>query len=301
MAPDMEVLWFFVIALLLVTYLIRDGADLGSGTIYLFVCRNEADRRSVRLATGPVWNGNEVWLLLAAVALYYAFPSAFASSGLRISAATVFGLLILRGIACGRTRMDFVYGFAGVLLAFALGTAIGFVIPGVPQWFPYLCGACSLAVLTLHSAVWMALHSTGELQSRCRQLASGVWWAVLPTYAALALSALTIQPQVLDELTAHSTSGATLSVFAVVALAGLIGTRLCLSVGFDLGAFASASCLIAGVLASVAASQVPHLLSHDLPASSAGISAIWWLPAFLVAAGYNITMRRLVRQKLATN
>jgi cytochrome d ubiquinol oxidase subunit II len=295
----MEVLWFCVIALLLVTYLIRDGADLGSGTIYLFLCRNEADRRSVRLTTGPAWNGREVWLVLAAGALYYAFPSAYSSPGLCISASTVFGLLILRGIAGARSGMDFVYGSTGVLLAFALGTAIGFVFPGVPQWFPYLCGACSLAVLTLHSAVWMALHSTGELQSRCRHLAAGVWWAVVPTYAALTLAALTIQPQVLDDLMAHSTSSATISIFAVVALAGLIGTRLCLSVGFDLGAFASASCLIAGVLASIAASQVPHLLTHDLGASSAGNSAIWWLPAFLIAAGYNVTMRRLVRHKIA--
>jgi cytochrome d ubiquinol oxidase subunit II len=297
----MEVLWFFVIALLLATYLIRDGADLGSGTIYLFFCRNEADRRLVRVATGPVWNGNEVWLLLAAVALYYAFPAAYASPGFRISAATVLGLLILRGIASGRSRMGLIYGSGGVLLAIALGVAIGFVIPGVPQWFPYLCGACSLAVLTLHSAVWMALHSTGELQSQCRHLASGVWWAVLPIYAALALAALTIHPQVLEDLTAHSTSGATLSVFAVIALAGLIGTRLCLSVGFDLGAFASASCLIAGVLASLAASLMPHLLTQDFAASSAGLSAIWCVPAFFVAAGYNATMRRLLRQKLATH
>ena len=293
----MEVLWLCVIAVLLVLFAIRDGADLGSGVLYL-MARTENDRRSVRAAAGPSWNGNEVWLLLAAAALYYAFPSTYASRGFCYSLAAVFSLLILRGVA-GRSTLRFFYGLATLICAFCFGTAVGFLIPDAPRWFPYLCGLCSLAVLTLDSAAWIALHSTGDLQQQCRRLASGVWWTVVPAYAALVLVAITSQPHLVDDIMLHSTGAGTISIFAVIALAGLIGTRLCLSVGFDLGTFASASCLIAGVLSSLAASQVPQLLNHDFPAAAPGASAIWWLPAFALAVGYNLTMSRRVRQKIA--
>ncbi|HEY3835629.1 MAG TPA: cytochrome d ubiquinol oxidase subunit II [Bryobacteraceae bacterium] len=293
----MEVLWFCVIALLLVMFAIRDGADLGSGILYL-MARSDSDRRIIQAAAGPAWNGNEVWLLLAAAALYYAFPSAYTSRGLCYSLAAVFSLLILRAITSGLPNRIF-YGVATLLSAVSFGAAIGFVIPDAPRWFPYLCGLCSLAVLTLDSAAWIALHSTGNLQRQCRQVASGVWWAVVPAYAVLVLAALTSQPHLVDDLMLHSRSASSISIFAVIALAGLIGTRLCLSVGFDLGTFASASCLIAGVLSSLAASQVPQLLNRDLPTSAPGLSAIWWLPAFAIAIGYNLTMSRRIRQKIA--
>src|SRR5262249_54235043 len=145
----------------------------------------------------------------------------------------------------------------------ALGAAVGFVIRDVPassgsasaMWVPLVCGVCGLAVLTLQSAAWVASKSTEELQQRCRRLASRSWWAVLVCYAAVTGLSFAAQPHIVENLLSHTWIG----VFAVMALAGLMGTRLSLSVGYDLGAFAGASCVIAGLLASVAAGQFPYL------------------------------------------
>jgi cytochrome bd ubiquinol oxidase subunit II len=185
---------------------------------------------------------------------------------------------------------------------------VGWVIRSVPSvsgsgvhyekglnWLPVLCGACGLASLTLQSAAWMALKTTGELQQRCRRLASRVWWALLVCYAGVTLVSFVVQPHILENLSEHSW----ICALAVMALAGLIGARLCLTVGFDLGVFASACGVIAGLLASAAAGQFPYLLSLGLTVYNSGsarygatIGAIWWLPAFALAAGYNVDTHR---------
>ncbi len=177
-----------------------------------------------------------------------------------------------------------------ILLALSLGTAVGVVIRGALDWFAILCGVFALAVLTLQSAAWMTLKSTGGLQRRCRRLAEGIWWAVVLCYAGVTAASLAAEPHMLDRLLAHSTDGTSICALSVIALAGLIGTRLCLGVCFDLGAFASASCLIAGLLTTVAAGQFPYLLTHNLTVYNAGssasglnVSALWWIPAFALA------------------
>lgn len=157
-------------------------------------------------------------------------------------------------------------------------------------WFPLLCGVCALAVLTLQSAAWMALNSTGDLQSRCRRLAAGAWWAVVLSYAAVTAVGLAHVP---ESLLIHSPQGTVVAGFAVLALAGLIGTRLCLSVGFDLGTFAGASCTLAGMLASACGgSSTPFVIGptgHN--------SAILWIPALALAAGFNVWMHRRLSRK----
>jgi len=124
--------------------------------------------------------------------------------------------------------------------------------------------------------------------------------------AAITGSGIAVQPRVLENLLAHSS----ISLLVVVSLAGLIATRLCLTVNFDLGAFAGASCVIAGFLASVASGQFPDLLqplntyafsAHTAATSPHGmaISAMWWIPAFLLAAGYNLRTHGLFRSHAA--
>jgi cytochrome d ubiquinol oxidase subunit II len=314
----MEALWFCVVAVMLAIYAVLDGFNLGAGIIHLFLARGDSERRSMLAAASPFWDGNEVWLLLTGGALYCAFPAIFASRGFYLGAIVLLWLLVLRGIGMvlrGRIRnpngqrvLGTALAIASVLLTVSLGAAIGYLVGtvarasgGVPDWLPALSALCGLAVLTLQSAAWIALKSNGELQSRCRRLASGVWWIVLLCYAAVTAASLTSQPHILESLLANSW----ICAFAVVALAGLIGTRLCLSIGFDLGVFASASCVIVGLLASVAASQFPYLVARNLTAYNAttapqgvSASALWWIAAFLIAVGYNIVHHRSSRNRL---
>ena len=97
----METFWFIVVALVLAVYIVLDGFDFGTGIIYLFVARTEMERRLTLRAIGPVWNGNEVWLLAGGGLLFFAFPKAYASgfSGFYLALILVLWLLMLRGLA----------------------------------------------------------------------------------------------------------------------------------------------------------------------------------------------------------
>src|SRR5574339_458830 len=97
----METVWFCIVAFMLTAYVVLDGFDLGAGIIYLVAGRTDTDRRAILRAIGPVWDGNEVWLLAAGGTLYFAFPQLYASSfsGFYLPLMIVLWLLILRGIA----------------------------------------------------------------------------------------------------------------------------------------------------------------------------------------------------------
>jgi cytochrome bd-type quinol oxidase subunit 2 len=139
------------------------------------------------------------------------------------------------------------------LLKVGFGAAVGCVIRGVPPTvgsrilFAALCGGVSLAVLTLLSAAWTAMKSEGELQLRSRDRASRAWWAVLFCLGIVTAATFAVQPDLLDRLQSDSL----VPVFAVFVLAGLMGARLCMKVGFDLGTFAGTSCTLAGLLVTV--------------------------------------------------
>src|ERR1700757_1354529 len=140
----MGVLWFSIVALMLVAYVILDGFDLGVGIMYLFVAETEQERQLALRAIGPVWDGNEVWLLAAGGTLFFAFPLLYASafSGFYLPLMMVLWLLMLRGIGIElRAHMensvwqgffDFVFCGSSILLTIFFGAALGNVVRGVP-------------------------------------------------------------------------------------------------------------------------------------------------------------------------
>ncbi|MGA8507529.1 MAG: cytochrome d ubiquinol oxidase subunit II, partial [Candidatus Sulfotelmatobacter sp.] len=97
----MGFIWFWIVAIMLVAYVVLDGFDLGVGILHLFLARNEQERQLTLRSIGPVWDGNEVWLLAAGGTLYFAFPLVYASafSGFYLALMIVLWLLILRGIS----------------------------------------------------------------------------------------------------------------------------------------------------------------------------------------------------------
>src|ERR1700686_5145344 len=140
----METLWFCLVAVMLALYVLLDGFDLGAGAVHFLVAKTEEERRQVIASIGPVWDGNEVWLLAAAGTLYFAFPALYASSfsGFYLPLMMVLWLLILRG-----TSIEFrnhikspvwaplwetVFCGASALLAIFFGAALGNVVRGVP-------------------------------------------------------------------------------------------------------------------------------------------------------------------------
>ncbi len=140
----METIWFCLVAVMLATYVVLDGFDLGAGVAHLLIARTDAERRLVLRSIGPVWDGNEVWLLAAGGTLYFAFPGLYASSfsGFYLPLMIVLWLLILRGISIEfrnhieslvwHPLWDAVFAGSSALLAIFFGAALGNVVRGVP-------------------------------------------------------------------------------------------------------------------------------------------------------------------------
>src|ERR1039457_4557630 len=140
----METLWFMIVAVMVAAYVVLDGFDLGAGAIYLGAGRTSEDRRRILRAIGPVWDGNEVWLLAAGGTLYFAFPLLYASSfsGFYLPLMMVLWLLMLRAIGVEfRTHItegvwanffDGIFSIGSLLLAVFYGAALGNVVRGLP-------------------------------------------------------------------------------------------------------------------------------------------------------------------------
>src|ERR1700741_4494948 len=140
----MPTVWFIIVSVMIAAYVVLDGFDLGAGIIYLFAGRTTDDRRRILRSIGPVWDGNEVWLLAAGGTLYFAFPQLYASgfSGFYLPLMMVLWLLVLRGIAIESRRhlhrlvwepvWDLLFCASSLLLAVFYGTALGNVVRGVP-------------------------------------------------------------------------------------------------------------------------------------------------------------------------
>src|SRR5580692_7079112 len=139
-----ETVWFCLVAIMIAGYVVLDGFDLGAGIIHLFVARTDAERRQVLRSIGPVWDGNEVWLIAGGGTLYFAFPALYASafSGFYLALMIVLWLLILRGASIElrmhiddglwRSFFDGLFFLSSMLLSVFFGAALANVIRGVP-------------------------------------------------------------------------------------------------------------------------------------------------------------------------
>src|SRR5271163_3448619 len=140
----METVWFAIVSAMLTVYVILDGFDFGAGILHRFVARTDEERRTVLAAIGPIWDGNEVWLIAAGGVLFVAFPKVYATgfSGFYMALFIVLWLLILRGVSIEfrsheenplwREFWDTVFALASALLAVVFGTALGNIVRGVP-------------------------------------------------------------------------------------------------------------------------------------------------------------------------
>src|SRR5437667_11921867 len=136
--------WFLLVAGMIAAYVVLDGFDLGVGALYLFITSTDRERKLLLRTIGPVWDGNEVWLLAAGGTLYFAFPLLYASafSGFYLPLMIVLWLLIMRALGVElrmhlespvwRTFFDGMFFISSLLLAIFYGAALANVIRGFP-------------------------------------------------------------------------------------------------------------------------------------------------------------------------
>jgi cytochrome d ubiquinol oxidase subunit II len=300
----METIWFVLVAVMVAMYVLLDGFDLGAGAIHFLVAKTQEERRQVIASIGPVWDGNEVWLLAAGGALYFAFPALYASSfsGFYLPLMMVLWLLILRGTAVEfRNHIhspiwipfwDFVFSGASLLLAIFLGAALGNVVRGVPldasgyffeplwtnwrlgeqtgilDWFTVLVGVQALLALMMHGGLWVQYKTSGEVGKRAGKLAGLCWWGVLVMTGIVTAVTFAVQPQV----TANFKTWPLGYVLPVLAVAGLAGVQFELRRGKELNAFLASCAYFLGMLTSVVFGVYPMVLPARNPAFSLTVS-----------------------------
>jgi cytochrome d ubiquinol oxidase subunit II len=306
----MTTVWFVLVAFMLVAYVVLDGFDLGAGAVHLFVARNDGERRTVLRSIGPVWDGNEVWLVAAGGTLYFAFPALYASSfsGFYLPLNIVLWLLMLRAVGIEfRTHIqspvwrgffDGAFCLSSALLAVFFGAALGNVIRGVPlrpdgtffeplwtdfrvgadngilDWYTVLCGALALVALTVHGASWVTYKTEGTVQMRARKVASSLLLPLLLLAVAALVASLAVRPQLLDNFRRYSLGGIIPAV-VVGSYAGLVWFSRRRR---DRAAFLSSCAFLAAMLAGVAFALHPRML----PAST---SDAYSLTIYNTAAG----------------
>jgi len=288
----METAWFCLVAIMIAAYVVLDGFDLGAGAIHFLVAKTDAERQLVVRSIGPVWDGNEVWLLAAGGTLYFAFPALYASgfSGFYLPLMIVLWLLILRGISIEfREKVagpvwvkywDAVFATASLLLAVFYGAALGNVVRGVPlddkgyffealwtnfrlgpdtgilDWYTILVGVAALVTLSLHGALWLALKTEGPVQDRSRRSARAAWWIVLLMTFLVTVVTFRVQAQVVKNLSEHPAG----FVFPLLALTGLAAMGWFIRHEDDLKSFLASCLYIVGMLTSVVFGLYPLVL-----------------------------------------
>jgi len=297
---DLGGLWYWLLAGMLIVYVVLDGFDLGAGAVMALVARDERERSLVLRSLGPVWDGNEVWLLAAGGVLVLAFPRVYAAafSGFYLPLMLVLWLLTFRALAIelhhhlGSTvwlpLFELAFAAASSVLALVLGAALGNVVRGVDadgqghfflplftdfsarpplgilDWYTLLAGLTALVALGRHGAFWLNWKTGGPVQARAQGLARGLEPVLIVLALLLTAATAFVQPMALQAMELHPGC----MVFPALACAGLWLSHAALKRGAELRAWTGSAFFLAGLLGCAAAGLYPTLLPSVVPGQS---------------------------------
>jgi cytochrome d ubiquinol oxidase subunit II len=292
----MEMLWFWLVSVMVAVYAVMDGFDFGAGILHHVVARTDSERRQVLGSIGPLWDGNEVWLLAAGGSLFLAFPRVLAAgfSGFYLAMFMVVWTFMLRGISIEfrshmtdklwRAFWDFLFTVASVLLPILLGAALGNVVRGVPldetgyfnlplfthfgtqnpvgilDWYTVLIGVFVLVTVSNHGALFIAWKTESVVHERARKIALplSVLTTVLAGVATLATA------QVNSAIYARLPQAPLAWIALLIVAFGLIAIFAGQLRGKPLLAFIGSGAFILGLLAATAACVFPVMLRSTL-------------------------------------
>ena len=297
---DYNVWWFLVFGGVITGYAILDGFDLGAGALHLFL-KKEQSRRIALNAIGPVWDGNEVWLVIAGGALFAGFPVAYAAifSAFYVPFFIFLIGLIWRGVAIEfrskepgrlwRLTWDVVYSFACIVIALSLGLMLGNVALGLPlngqreftgSWlsffnpFSIMVAVTTLALFMMHGAIYLAMKTENRLYTKLTILAKNFTIFFVTSFVITTVYTLLYIPHLSDRIR----SGPEFFALPLVMLLAIANIPRMLNKGKYRYAFISSSVTIASLLIMVAIEVFPNLLyatndaAHSITISNAASS-----------------------------
>ena len=283
----MNVIWFFMLGAMLTAYTVLDGYDLGVGSLSLWIAKNDDERRLALNSIGPVWNGNEVWLLAAGGMLVVSFPRVYAAgfSGFYLALMLVLWLLILRGVSIEfrsqsknplwRALWDAGFWFGSILLALLLGVALGNVVRGLPigadGYFqgtfalmlnPYslLTGILTVVVLAWHGANYLRVKTEGALFERAVRWSRTLWWITVAMVIVVTVATFVVLAGTPHTFQAYPVAW----VIPFFILVGLVWGFMSHGADRSTAAFRSSVLLIVALMLTAALTVFPNLLPSTI-------------------------------------
>jgi len=279
---DYTTWWFLVFGGIISGYAILDGFDLGAGALHLFL-KKENSRRIAMNAIGPVWDGNEVWLVIGGGALFAGFPVAYAAvfSAFYLPAFIFLIGLIWRAVAIEfrskepglkwRLAWYFIYSFACIVVTLSLGLMLGNVALGLPlntnheftgstltffNLFSILVSITTLALFMMHGAIYLAMKTENRLYTKLTILAKNFTVFFIVAFALTSLYTLLYVPHMSDKIRGNPLY----FIFPVLMFLAIANIPRQLRRGNYRFAFISSSVTIASLLIAVAVEVFPNLL-----------------------------------------
>ncbi|MHB9134423.1 MAG: cytochrome d ubiquinol oxidase subunit II [Armatimonadota bacterium] len=277
----LQIIWFWIIAGMLIGYTVLDGFDLGVGFWHLFTRKGE-ERRTMLTAIGPFWDGNEVWLISAGALIFAAFPPVYATvfSGFYLALILVLVMLIIRAVSIefgakettdkARAYWDPPFALSSIVAILLFGVAFGNILHGIPlndrgdfagnfftllNPFALLIGILNLAMLAMHGALFVAMRTEGDLQQHARKWTRRSWLLYLPL-ALITFIVAANQPHLLRNYLAYPI----IWVLPTAVVVTIILSRVWSIRGRDKAAFTASAFSIALILATGAAALFPILV-----------------------------------------
>ncbi|MBI5038588.1 MAG: cytochrome d ubiquinol oxidase subunit II [Nitrospirae bacterium] len=297
---DLNAVWFFLILGLTAGYAILDGFDLGVGVLHLFA-RDNSERRININAIGPVWDGNEVWLLVAGGSLFAVFPMAYAAilSGFYLLLILLLTSLIFRAVslefrnkvssAAWQRLWDWSFGLGSLLASLLFGIMLGNILQGVSidqegiftghflsqfNLFSILTGLLILTVFVMHGGIYMTLKTEGLLLERMRRAVSMAWFILIILFPTAVISTYYVSPFLFRGLLRAPFPGIT----AVILLAAILCIPAALWFKRYALSFLASSVMIACGILLTGLSLFPRLIPS-------GIDPAYSLTIYNAAAG----------------
>ena len=300
----METLWFIFVCLMISIYIVLDGFDFGAAVIQYLAAKTDTEKNEIIVSIGPVWDGNEVWLVAGGGTLFFAFPALYSSafSGFYLPLMLLLWLLMFRAIAIEfRSQIkhpmwvsvwDRCFQLSSLGLIIALGLALGNLVRGVPlgqehwfflplwtdfqtgpepgiiDWYTALTALCAVIVITMHGALWVVMKTENELNQRALQWAQRLWLPSMILTPILLAVSLWVQPHIYERLSQYP-AGWLLPILSLGAL-GMVQRKL--KQKQEVASFLFSCLYLLGMLLSVAFGMYPFVLVGTNPEHSLTIS-----------------------------